>query len=389
MNEIGLEEFDSLRDSATVIDVLPRPSFRSGHLEGAINLPVDEIEDRASQLLPSHDAKLIVYCGGPQCPLGAQAQQKLITLGYSDVLHYAGGLEEWNANGRSLQRELSATPTDIRANRLLQAVNSLSLNQWVAIWLGMVIGCGFIFWIVDQTAWAGLHHNGRPLEPGVTSLGDCLYFSVVTATTLGYGDITPVTTWARALAALEAVGGMVLVGALISKLLSTHQEALLRETHELAFNERLGRIQTSLHLLISEFQDMQTAHETGERPESGIDMRLSSGSAILVRDLRVVRDLLHGQNHRVDESSMELVLVTLCGTLESYLNVLTKCHSDQSRSARLLGDLVEEICAECTPHQYSTELRALISRTHLLAQRILGVASARGGSVNEEPRTGA
>ncbi len=377
MNAIGLEEFDSIRDSATVMDVLPRPSFRSGHIKGAISLPVDEINDRASELLPNRDAKLVVYCGGPQCPLGAQAQQELVALGYSNVSHYVGGLEEWVESGRELEREFASAAGDAPAKKLLRIVDSLSLNQWVGIWLGMVIGCGLTFWIVNQTAWAGLHHNGFPLDPGVASLGDCLYFSVVTATTLGYGDITPVASWARVLAALEAVGGMVVVGALISKLLSTQQEVLLRETHSLAFNERLGRIQNSLHLLISEFQDMQSAHEDQRSPENRTDLRLSSGSAILIRDLRVVRDLLHEQHHHVEESSMELILVTLVGALESYLNVLAKCHSDQRRSARQLGDLVEEICAECVPHQYSDELRVLINRTHLLAQRILGVASAQ------------
>lgn len=39
-----------------------------------------------------------------------------------------------------------------------------------------------------------------------------MYFSVVTITTLGYGDITPQTEMARSLAALESIFGIVLIG---------------------------------------------------------------------------------------------------------------------------------------------------------------------------------
>jgi len=46
---------------------------------------------------------------------------------------------------------------------------------------------------------------------GVGALGDGLYFSVVTFTTLGYGDLEPVGALARALAGIEALSGAFLV----------------------------------------------------------------------------------------------------------------------------------------------------------------------------------
>ncbi len=45
-----------------------------------------------------------------------------------------------------------------------------------------------------------------------TDIGDALYFSVVTSTTLGYGDITPSNEW-RFLSSIEAIGGLILFGA--------------------------------------------------------------------------------------------------------------------------------------------------------------------------------
>jgi rhodanese-related sulfurtransferase len=49
----------------TLVDVLPRESFESGHIPGAISLPLSEIAARAREVLPGHSREVIVYCGGP------------------------------------------------------------------------------------------------------------------------------------------------------------------------------------------------------------------------------------------------------------------------------------------------------------------------------------
>jgi ArsR family transcriptional regulator len=49
----------------TLVDVLPRESFESGHLPGAISLPLSEVDARAREVLPDRSREIIVYCGGP------------------------------------------------------------------------------------------------------------------------------------------------------------------------------------------------------------------------------------------------------------------------------------------------------------------------------------
>jgi rhodanese-related sulfurtransferase len=51
--------------SLTILDVLSREVYAAGHIPGAINLPVSEIQSRASELLPDRNREIIVYCGGP------------------------------------------------------------------------------------------------------------------------------------------------------------------------------------------------------------------------------------------------------------------------------------------------------------------------------------
>ncbi len=51
---------------------------------------------------------------------------------------------------------------------------------------------------------------------------DLIYFSFVTITTLGYGDITPVSRMAKNLAVLEAVWGQTYLAVLVARLVGLH-----------------------------------------------------------------------------------------------------------------------------------------------------------------------
>ena len=56
----------ALRDKDIVlIDVLSPESYATTHIDGAINLPVSELQRRAPEVLPDRRASLVVYCGGP------------------------------------------------------------------------------------------------------------------------------------------------------------------------------------------------------------------------------------------------------------------------------------------------------------------------------------
>jgi Ion channel len=65
--------------------------------------------------------------------------------------------------------------------------------------------------------------SGHPGTSG--GLTDWIYFSFVTLTTVGYGDITPVATSARSLAMLEALTGQLYPAIIIARLVSLQSEA--------------------------------------------------------------------------------------------------------------------------------------------------------------------
>ena len=75
-----------------LVDVRTPEEYRTGHKEGALNIPVDEVEQRAAQLLPDKNAVILVYCrSGVR---SRQASEKLIKLGYKKVFDM-GGIKDW------------------------------------------------------------------------------------------------------------------------------------------------------------------------------------------------------------------------------------------------------------------------------------------------------
>jgi len=57
---------------------------------------------------------------------------------------------------------------------------------------------------------------------------DCMYYSYMTLTTLGYGDIVPMTAHARSVSILEAVSGVLYVAVLIARLVGLYPRQDLR-----------------------------------------------------------------------------------------------------------------------------------------------------------------
>ena len=66
------------------------------------------------------------------------------------------------------------------------------------------------------------HHPGSfgSQAPGPLTLNDWGYFSFVTLTTVGYGDVTPVHRIARVLAVAEALTGQLFLAVLLARLVS-------------------------------------------------------------------------------------------------------------------------------------------------------------------------
>lgn len=77
----GREARELVREGAVLLDVRSGFEYAVGHLDGAVNIPVDELAARAGELDP--DAEIVVYClSGHR---SEQAGQVLTGAGFEHV----------------------------------------------------------------------------------------------------------------------------------------------------------------------------------------------------------------------------------------------------------------------------------------------------------------
>ena len=77
------------------------------------------------------------------------------------------------------------------------------------VWIGLYVCITPLFAVVY---WALPLSQFRIPEGAGTDYGSWLYYSIVTITTLGFGDYTPAHIWAQAVTAIEVVCGLVFLG---------------------------------------------------------------------------------------------------------------------------------------------------------------------------------
>jgi rhodanese-related sulfurtransferase/DNA-binding MarR family transcriptional regulator len=91
------ELLDRARDGlVTVIDVRPPEEFAAGHVPGALNIPLSELERHLADL-PT-DREVVAYCRGPYCVLAYEAVDRLRKKGFQ-ARRLQDGFPEWKGAG--------------------------------------------------------------------------------------------------------------------------------------------------------------------------------------------------------------------------------------------------------------------------------------------------
>ena len=84
----------------TVLDVRPALEYRAGHIQGALSIPVDELEQRLGEVPRRRD--IVAYCRGPYCVMAMEAVQLLQERGFS-AMRMELGVTDWRARGWSVE----------------------------------------------------------------------------------------------------------------------------------------------------------------------------------------------------------------------------------------------------------------------------------------------
>lgn len=83
------------REKATVVDVCSPDEFAAGHVAGAKNVPLDELEAKLGGLVKNKTAPLVLVCASGMRSRRAVATAK--KLGYENAHSLTGGMGAWRA----------------------------------------------------------------------------------------------------------------------------------------------------------------------------------------------------------------------------------------------------------------------------------------------------
>ncbi len=86
----------------TVIDVRPELEYAAGHIPGAINIPLAELEKHLSEF--NKDQEIVAYCRGPHCVLAYDAVARLRQQGIQ-ARRMQDGYPEWKTAGLPIESD--------------------------------------------------------------------------------------------------------------------------------------------------------------------------------------------------------------------------------------------------------------------------------------------
>ena len=309
-------------------------------------------------------------------------------MGYTNLRYYVGGMADWVESNGPVER-MESTAVAARAGReisstlprtsswsgVLELLACWSLKRLVGFWLGMIVVFGVVYWVAGNGMGWGLQAGNVAVKPDLEGLGTAIYFSFVTALSIGYGDVIPLGAL-RILAVAEGVAGLLIFGCVISNLVSRRQEELTAEIHRTTFEDRLDRVRTNLHLVFSDLGAVQQLQaEQGALPEQVL-RRLESTVRVFRGELQTVHDLLYRPQVIPDEEPLESLLANLVICLQSLVELNGSRPGNGGQSAaldaglRAISDLAREICGECVPRNYAPSLKESMDQIQELARKI-------------------
>lgn len=97
-----LLEMKENNEKFKLVEVLAEENYKSGHIPGAINIPLDRINTDTKKILKKNDI-IVVYCGSYHCHASTNAVKALFALGYKKVLDYKAGKAGWTNAGLDLE----------------------------------------------------------------------------------------------------------------------------------------------------------------------------------------------------------------------------------------------------------------------------------------------
>lgn len=191
-----------------------------------------------------------------------------------------------------------------------------------AVWIAITIIFGLVYFFLANPV-SHLEYSLNHYQ--VTSITDTIYFSFVSGTTTGFGDIVPVGGF-KLIAVIQVIVGLLLLALVTSRLVSIKQNAILSELYNISFKERINRLRSSLLLFRQSIDRIVTSLEEKsfkEKDIKSVNSYLSTFDYALA-EIKSELDSNIGNRYtkNIDHVNTEILYNSVLTSFEKFLELL-------------------------------------------------------------------
>lgn len=135
--------------------------------------------------------------------------------------------------------------------QFVDTIVEFSYQSLFLLWFSLATLIGVFYFILSFVPGEGSVQLAR-IDSLWSRFWNSIYFSFVTATSTGYGDITPVGI-SKFLAIFQSILALIIFAVLVTKLVSRKQDVALRQIHKLVFEDVFHNIREGFYIVRKDF----------------------------------------------------------------------------------------------------------------------------------------
>lgn len=143
-----------------------------------------------------------------------------------------------------------------RLMHLFHVMSNVKPIVWICIYIGVTPLFALVYWLLPESQF-------RIPDDNPMDFRACLYYSIVTITTLGFGDYTPTHAWSQGVTACEVMTGLIVLGLFLNAVGAMKSEidvaSAIEKQRLLHFNSENDKLKSSVPYIIHQINSFLTA----------------------------------------------------------------------------------------------------------------------------------
>jgi hypothetical protein len=272
---------------------------------------------------------------------------------------------------------------NLRPRRVVTWFDKLNFFHIFLVWTSVVVVFGIAYYAL-ATDNSFLFNNIN--KSRVTTLLDSVYFSFVTATTTGFGDVVPMQLF-KLIAIVQVVFGLLLLAFVTSKLVSIKQDVILDELYDISFNESMYGLRSSLMVfrqnltrVISRIED----NSIKKRELNDVFIYFSSFEDTLQQIDQLVEPSRGNRFKKVmDPLNAEIIFNSVLQSFEKINEFVTELNKSRLEWKR---DITVDLIQKCMA--LSDSLFAQLKATKIFSEKLLTDLSTQNKALQDKIKAG-